>query len=186
MDHPCGLRRALPYLALLRAGFCLPLLLPGARCALTAPFHPYPLRGGMFSVPLVRRVAPPGCYPAHCPGGVRTFLSRRRSPAPAKPCDFVGTRPDTGSGRLAHCNLVSVHRSRAMPGAGVPCHATRRTTVPLDSIECRGPRRARQRPSVSSLIWYCSSFLYRLLRGVSITSAVFEMFQPFSRSLATR
>ena len=32
--------------------------------------------GGMFSVPLVRRVAPPGSYPAHCPDGVRTFLSR--------------------------------------------------------------------------------------------------------------
>ena len=42
MDHPCGRGRALPYLVLLRAGFCLPLLLPEARCALTAPFHPYP------------------------------------------------------------------------------------------------------------------------------------------------
>ena len=31
-----------PYLALLRAGFCLPPMLPPARCALTAPFHPYP------------------------------------------------------------------------------------------------------------------------------------------------
>ena len=31
-----------PYLALLRAGFCLPPVLPRARCALTAPFHPYP------------------------------------------------------------------------------------------------------------------------------------------------
>src|SRR4029450_403524 len=41
-------------------------------------------------------------------------------------------------------------------------------------------------PSVSCEIWYCSSFLYRLLRGVSITSAVFDMFQPFSRSFDTR
>ena len=48
-----------PYLALLRAGFCLPPMLPRARCALTAPFHPYPstrpcglAQGGMFSVPL--------------------------------------------------------------------------------------------------------------------------------------
>src|SRR4029077_6988833 len=41
-------------------------------------------------------------------------------------------------------------------------------------------------PSVSWLIWYCSSFLYKLRRGVPITSAVFEMFQPFSRSLPTR
>ena len=33
---------------------------------------------------------------------------------------------------------------------------------------------------------YCSSFLYRLLRGVPITSAVFEMFHAFSRSFCTR
>jgi hypothetical protein len=30
-----------PYLVLLQVGFALPLLLPAARCALTAPFHPY-------------------------------------------------------------------------------------------------------------------------------------------------
>ena len=49
------------------------------------PFtRPYGLaRGGIFSVPLVRRVAPPGRYPAHCPAGVRTFLSRRWFPSSA-------------------------------------------------------------------------------------------------------
>ena len=31
----------LPYLALLQVGFAVPTLLPGPRCALTAPFHPY-------------------------------------------------------------------------------------------------------------------------------------------------
>src|SRR5207249_1625080 len=36
-----SLRWAPPYLVLLRAGFCLPPVLPRARCALTAPFHPY-------------------------------------------------------------------------------------------------------------------------------------------------
>jgi len=55
-----------PYLVLLRVGFTLPLALLPARCALTAPFHPYhcvgqtfgrvhqlvPGRGGMFSVAL--------------------------------------------------------------------------------------------------------------------------------------
>jgi len=30
----------LPYLVLLRVGFTVPRLLPAARCALTAPFHP--------------------------------------------------------------------------------------------------------------------------------------------------
>jgi hypothetical protein len=53
----------LPYLVLLRVGFTLPaeLLLP--RCALTAPFHPYPAlpRGGIFSVALsVEPFGPPG------------------------------------------------------------------------------------------------------------------------------
>ncbi len=62
-----GFRRALPYLVLLRAGFCLPPVLPPARCALTAPFHPYPpsrsmhqassaREGGIFSVPLSFRL----------------------------------------------------------------------------------------------------------------------------------
>src|SRR3990172_3965197 len=58
-----GRPRAPPFLVLLRAGFGLPPLLPGARCALTAPFHPYPpppsaraKTGGMFSVPLSFRL----------------------------------------------------------------------------------------------------------------------------------
>ena len=36
-----GSRHMETYLVLLRVGFTLPLLLPAARCALTAPFHPY-------------------------------------------------------------------------------------------------------------------------------------------------
>jgi hypothetical protein len=38
-----GLRRSIPaYLVLLRVGFTLPSTLQPKRCALTAPFHPYP------------------------------------------------------------------------------------------------------------------------------------------------
>jgi len=57
---------ALPYLALLRAGFSLPPVLPRARCALTAPFHhcpPEPRRakaGCVFSVPLSFGLPRPG------------------------------------------------------------------------------------------------------------------------------
>ena len=40
-------RRFPPYLVLLRVGFTLPRLLPAERCALTAPFHPYPCVGGI-------------------------------------------------------------------------------------------------------------------------------------------
>ena len=70
----------LPYLVLLRVGFTLPPVLPPARCALTAPFHPYPAsvlamgvplrgfmprtsaraRGGLLSVALSVGSRPPG------------------------------------------------------------------------------------------------------------------------------
>ena len=45
-----------PYLVLLRVGFTLPPALPSERCALTAPFHPYPGAGtaaqaNLFGVP---------------------------------------------------------------------------------------------------------------------------------------
>src|ERR1051325_4639828 len=41
------------YLALLRLGVTVPRLLPGARWALTPPFHPYPwITGVLFSVAL--------------------------------------------------------------------------------------------------------------------------------------
>src|SRR5256885_14616232 len=56
-------RLALSYLVLLRAGFCLPPVLPRARCALTAPFHPYPpsrfalRRGKPRDIPHRRRLS---------------------------------------------------------------------------------------------------------------------------------
>src|SRR5918993_1573943 len=54
----------LPYLALLQVGFAMPTLLPGTRCALTAPFHPCRRRcqrlGGLFSVALSVGSRPPG------------------------------------------------------------------------------------------------------------------------------
>ncbi len=72
-------RACCPYLVLLPVGFAVPLPLPDARCALTAPFHPYlrPQAG-------VRRfafcgtfpgVASAGRYPAPCLRGARTFLT---------------------------------------------------------------------------------------------------------------
>ena len=56
-----------PYLVLLPVGFAVPLPLPGARCALTAPFHPCRMRrseiggsGGLLSVALSLGSPPPG------------------------------------------------------------------------------------------------------------------------------
>jgi len=73
-----------PYSVLLPVGFALPPALPQARCALTAPFHPYrsclPKRdaanGGLFSVALSLGLTPAGRYPAPYVHGARTFLSR--------------------------------------------------------------------------------------------------------------
>src|SRR5947209_5832301 len=65
------------YLVLLRAGFCLPPVLPPARCALTAPFHPYSSTRAWLApdarseryvfCATVLQVTLTGRYPAHCP-----------------------------------------------------------------------------------------------------------------------
>ena len=100
-------RSRIPYLALHRTGFSVPRCLRFARCALTAPFHPYPKglhpRGGLFSVAL--SVNPPSSGLPACirgssprlrgvlPCGVRTFLPRSQGPGailrPAKTRDNI-------------------------------------------------------------------------------------------------
>jgi hypothetical protein len=69
--HPLQSAELLPYLVLLRVGFALPPLLPVARCALTAPFHPYRhSRGNCWRYIFCgtfRRLSPPRRYLALCP-----------------------------------------------------------------------------------------------------------------------
>ena len=64
-----------PYSVLLPVGFALPPLLPGARCALTAPFRPGRIEMRWFvfcgTFPWV---TPAGRYPAPFLAGARTFL----------------------------------------------------------------------------------------------------------------
>jgi len=55
-------------------GFTLPLLLPVARCALTAPFHPYSIKSGLFSAALSVGLASPQALPGTLVLGARTFL----------------------------------------------------------------------------------------------------------------
>ena len=67
-----GPRLWVPYLALLRVGFTVPLPLPVARCALTAPFHPYLCTTEVGHRRFVfcctgRRLTPPRRYLAPCP-----------------------------------------------------------------------------------------------------------------------
>ena len=83
--RPCLATRG-SYLALLLVGLALPPLLPEVRWALTPPFHPYssgPKRYHFCGA--VRRVAPPGRYPAPLLLGVRTFLDTPERTAVIQP-----------------------------------------------------------------------------------------------------
>ena len=82
-----------PYLVLLRAGFCLPSALQQTRCALTAPFHPYPAfapYGATARRYFFCATSPSGypdrALPGALPCGVRTFLSPygKRSSGPLR------------------------------------------------------------------------------------------------------
>jgi hypothetical protein len=89
--RPCPPSRSgAPYWLLHRVGFAVPTLSPGSRCALTAPFHPYPRERAV-------------CFLWHCPAahadwplastlpcGARTFLP---PPRPA----VAGVHPDCSS-----------------------------------------------------------------------------------------
>src|SRR5207245_290771 len=88
-----------PYLVLLRVGFALPAALLRRRCALTAPFHPYPsvaARAVCFlwhfpsNDPTLAKATmrhPPGRYPAHCSAefGLSSPAARRRRERPSGP-----------------------------------------------------------------------------------------------------
>ena len=72
-----------PYLVLLRVGFTMPPPLPPERCALTAPFHPYPApKRGRYVFCGTGRLAAftpqSRTLSGTLPCGVRTFLSRTR------------------------------------------------------------------------------------------------------------
>ena len=79
-----------PYSVLLPVGFAVPPPLPEARCALTAPFHPYPAfaralrRGGLLSVALSLG-SPPPAVNRHRTSVEPGLSSRGRvSPLPAR------------------------------------------------------------------------------------------------------
>ena len=135
LEQPCGIgpmpgtslapgSRLPPYLVLLRVGFTLPPSLLPERCALTAPFHPYP-----DCEPRSQNRAPghpPGRYvfcgtgrpqafkPASrtlsgtLPCGVRTFLSRS-SPL---------TRRSAAATAQSSCQGLVYRESRASGASG--------------------------------------------------------------------
>src|SRR5262245_58983 len=124
-DRPGDQGRAVPmspYLVLLRAGFCLPPVLPRARCALTAPFHPYcraprgARRRYVFCATFLQ-VALTGRYPAHCPAefGLSSHL-RACDAAVGKPTAARSTERGRSSGSL---RLFILHGEGSEP-AGRP------------------------------------------------------------------
>ena len=64
------------YLILLPVGLAMPPTLLPARCALTAPFHPYSAERYIFCG-AIPKVSLAGSYPAPCSHGARTFLRLR-------------------------------------------------------------------------------------------------------------
>ena len=97
------------YLVLLRVGFTMRFELPQTRCALTAPFHPYPaaFATGRYILCCTGRPGAftstrPGRYPAHCPAEFGLSSPGKRS------CERSRQR---SSSRL----LVQVYRMELNP-----------------------------------------------------------------------
>ena len=105
------------YLVLLPVGFALPRMSPPVRCALTAPFHPYPA---------VSRVAVsfllhfPSGYPAltlssTAPCAVRTFLTRNNRLSATTPS---AAATSTATVSLLYRNDPATVRRAASPRTG--------------------------------------------------------------------
>ena len=95
-------RRA--YSVLLPVGFAVPRLLPGARCALAAPFRPCrqretPGRRSAFCC-TVPGVTPGGRYPPPSIPGARTFLARCPATRPPGPLAGAYLCPAPGKVKL--------------------------------------------------------------------------------------
>ena len=125
----------LPYLVLLRVGFTLPPVSPPARCALTAPFHPYlassrilsaRARGGLFSVALSVGSRPPGVTwhpalwsPDFPPPRIETATARS-TPAPhSVTCEHRVSRSRGQSRGRYRASLVRRHLHRRRTFASV-------------------------------------------------------------------
>jgi hypothetical protein len=97
-----------PYLVLLRVGFTLPLMLPPARCALTAPFHPYRTsrrrdRRYLFCGTF-RELASPRHYLAPCPAepGLSSLAANGERDCPADSrARSIAPRPVSGLRSIA-------------------------------------------------------------------------------------
>ena len=130
-----------PYLVLLPVGFAVPPLLPAARCALTAPFHPYCIarrlppgaaKANNKAVCFLLHfpwVTPAGRYPAPCFRGARTFLHSKSASTANGHSALLKQRPP---GQLAlHLMAFRSVPSRALTGVQASFFA--RTIMPAST-----------------------------------------------------
>ena len=167
---------SLPYLVLLRMGFALPPVLPPARCALTAPFHPCRVpsrtRGGLFSVALSVGSRPPGVtwHPAlRSPDFPPPRRSGQRLPGRLPPEDSVARGRQDSSPRLGDFRQARkrpVNRNDRMLGRPGrprnPGHAPARAPFPRGQTSTRvrlaaaalsaPPGRCRAQASLRALV----------------------------------
>ena len=91
-----------PYLVLLQVGFTLPRPLPAARCALTAPFHPYHGRRAEARLP------PAVCFLWHFPWG----RPRRALPGTLSPWSPDFPPPRRERRNSGHPTIWPAHHER--------------------------------------------------------------------------
>ena len=130
-----------PCLASLRMGFAMRPLLPAARCALTAPFHPClcPSRGHRRSAlcGTFRRLAAPGRYPASCPAELGLSSTGRPFRAPG---GDSSARPSGKAPIPKRTLLVKLRRPGPVLGPAARRSAPASSSVPASS------GRSRRRP----------------------------------------
>ena len=81
-------------------GLPSPRLLPAARCALTAPFHPYPITEVIWRFPFCctfRRLSPPRRYLALCPVEPGLSSPVPREVSPERSPDRLGGKTTRGT-----------------------------------------------------------------------------------------
>ena len=137
-----------PYSVLLPVGFTMPAPLPETRCALTAPFHPYPAKqGGSISVALSLGLPPPEV--------IRHRMSRE--PGLSSPATFRPL-PERPSSRLMTITHGHLCRFRQAPSSQIEecwaaeCHLTTKSSsrsegspAALGASGAWSDRRSRQR-----------------------------------------
>ncbi len=125
--HPAPAARLPPYLVLLRVGFTLPRPLQDGRCALAAPFHPYP---GAGVVATANRPGKPGQL-GYCVSRVALQLGSK------------GDRPRGSRGGIFSVALAVHEPLRSRPGR-YPAHCP--AEFGLSSPGGAGLPAHRQRP----------------------------------------